>query len=291
MGQKSIDISVVTPFYCGNQYLERLFCCVRRNAEYNRAIKVEWILVNDSPGYEIAYKQDWVHHFQLRIINNPENRGIQASRICGIRAASGEYIVMLDQDDLLREDALYLQWKRIKGYDIIVANGIDENKLSYGTVYRSGRQQRLVMDKRYYYAIGNMIVSPGQCLIRKSKIPALWCSNIIAHNGSDDLFLWLLMLGNGSRWTINPDRIYTHVDTGSNVSADLEKMTESSMEVLQYLKAFGMVSPADEKRFVRRFRMRRRYEGRTHWRKIAAYICYPDIALYLLTMRLSGGLR
>ncbi len=44
----------------------------------------------------------------------------------------------------------------------------------------------------------NRIVSPGHCMIKKTSIPIEWKQNIMEVNGSDDLFLWILMFSKGS---------------------------------------------------------------------------------------------
>ncbi len=82
-----------------------------------------------------------------------------------------------------------------KSIAFVYANGVfeDENgnsKLilnSYGKAYGVKNYKTLLKS-------GNLLASPGQCLIRKSCIPAQWIENIMKTNCADDYFLWLLMV-------------------------------------------------------------------------------------------------
>lgn len=279
-----MEISVIVPFYKGNGYMERLFACVRKNAENAKGIQTELVLVNDSPDCPIQYDKQWVKGFSLKIINNPENVGIQGSRVNGLQHAEGEYVVLLDQDDLLTDNALASQYSVGKGCDVTVANGYNENRDRNHPIYYSLAHQKQVMKPRFYYSVGCMIVSPGQCMIRKAVIPRTWYERAISCNGADDYFLWLLLLESNCHWAVNPDVLYTHVDTGENLSSNLDQMIRSSCEVLDQMKELGLLTSARERIAKRRFDMRRLYEGRESWRKIAAMLRYPVLGWELIVL-------
>lgn len=281
-----MDISIVTPFYKGNRYMERLFRCIRLNAQNVPAIGIELILVNDSPDTDIYYNPKWVDGYEVHILSNETNVGIHRSRSRGIQAARGRYVILLDQDDLLEENAVKTQYESIKDSDVVVANGFDQNPLNYGIIYHSVEHQKMVLDRRFYFPIGNMIISPGQCMIKKSAFPKEWLERGIKNNGSDDLLLWLLMLPPKCKWNINITSIYTHVDTKENVSANFQKMYESSVEVLNWLISSNSVTEHEKKLFERRFRMRRMYEGKNKCWKVMACIAFPDIAMELFKMKI-----
>ncbi len=276
-----MDISVITPFYKGNMHMEQLFGCIRRNAAAAQGIGIELVLVNDSPDTAIVYDESWVEGFSLQIVNNPVNVGIQRSRINGLKYANGTFVVMLDQDDLLTDTALASQYRFCADADVVVGNGINENRDRTRPIYHSLAHQRQAAFPRFYYTVGCLIVSPGQCLIRKDKIPSVWKEKCIDCNGSDDYYLWLLMQGE-YRWAVNPAVLYTHVDTGENLSIDIDRMIRSSLEVIDLLKQDNKISPRYERLAKRRFRMRKFYEGRAGWRKVAACLLYPDLFAELL---------
>lgn len=278
-----MDISVITPFYRGNAYMERLVSCIRRAAEAAPALEVELILVNDSPGCPIELSPDWVRGFSVQILDNPQNLGIHGTRLNGLSHARGTFVLFLDQDDVIDPQIFASQYALSEDCDVVLGNGYNEN--AGAPIYASLAHQRAATILRYYYAVGCMIVSPGQCLIRREAIPRAWRERCLRHNGADDLFLWLLMLHDGCRWAFNPQNLYTHVDTGGNLSANLEKMIRSCQEVLTHLTQLGILTPAQARLAARRFDMRRSYEGKPAVYKLLAMVRYPDLTWALLCLK------
>jgi hypothetical protein len=105
-----------------------------------------------------------------------------------------------------------------------------QNKL-----YPNVEAQTRVADWSFWSENGNQILSPGQVLIKRDKIPTVWCENIISVSGADDFFLWILMLKGGARFGINESCLYTHVENGCNTS-DSRRMIASVQEVIENLK-------------------------------------------------------
>lgn len=282
-----MNISVITPFYKGNLYMPQLLGCIRAAALAVPEASIELLLVNDSPECPIVYEKEWVRGFELRVLENSVNSGIHQTRVNGLRQARGEFVWFLDQDDLLSENAFSSMLSVCADADVIVANGFDQNPNSYGSIYRSSARQSAATQSRYYYSVGNQIVSPGHCLIRKSVIPESWKTNIVQRNGSDDLLLWLLLFHKDVRWRINPAQLYTHVDTGENVSANVQKMEASSLEVLEILRRCGAISPKQEQQYRRAQAFLVQYTGTGRFQKLLALIRYPDIALEKTVLRLK----
>lgn len=282
-----MDISVITPFYKGNAYMARLFSCIAACAEHAPDLRIELVLVNDSPDCPICYEADWVQGFSMNILTNKENAGIHRARINGLSVAKGTFIQFLDQDDLLAPEALALQFAAVQNADVVVADGFEQDPRRYGPIYRNAAHQRQTTHPRFYYSVSNLISSPGQCLIRKSAIPQVWCETCISRNGSDDLFLWLVLLEQKSRFVVNPIRLYTHVHTGENVSADSRKILGSSFEVLQALKENGLISPRQERRFRRSRGMASRYAGKGRAWRYLTMLLYPDVIWEKLALRIS----
>lgn len=282
-----MDISVITPFYKGNAYMEGLFACVARCAARAPELQVELILVNDSPDVPVEYREEWVRGFSLEILRNEVNVGIHRSRVNGLNKARGEFIQFLDQDDILEEDALRSQYSLTENADVVVANGYDESPGNRGLIYRSNAHHQQALYPDMYYGVGNQIVSPGQCLIRKAGIPAQWCRSTISRNGSDDLLLWLMMFSCGARFRANPDRLYRHVDTGENVSSNVGKMLASSWEVLEILREENGIgiTGRQEKQFRRSRTMAGHYVGKSKPRKLLAMLLFPDVAIRRLKLR------
>lgn len=198
--------------------------------------ELEAILVNDSPWKRLeAAESD--HQF-FRVITNENNRGIHYSRVAGLAEATGDYIMFLDQDDTLADDALIKLLKAITkdDADVEVANATleqaDGSKLLW---YRNAYHKSLVGDLKTYLRIGIQIISPGQCLIKKTSIPDFWKTHIMSKNGADDYFLWLLMLAQGSKFSCFDEPLYTHKYTAANISADTTVTDESVYDFIDLL--------------------------------------------------------
>ena len=72
--------------------------------------------------------------------------------------------------------------------------------------------------------------------MKRDAIPEVWTKWIMKTNGSDDLFLWILLLKNKNLFVLNPECLYIHKYTGENLSSSEEKMSHSSLEVATYLE-------------------------------------------------------
>ena len=94
---------------------------------------------------------------------------------------------------------------------------------------------KLSASPKAYAYLDNRIISPGQCVIKKTVIPEFWMRNALKNNGADDLLLWLLILSTNKDVAINPLKLYTHVNTDSNTSLDVDKMLSSVDEMVKLL--------------------------------------------------------
>lgn len=238
-------ISIVTAFYKGNKYLSQLVDSVdsacEKSLQQDASYCFEWIVVNDSPDVSvdssILKKCDSV---QVRVIQQPKNGGIHQARITGIRQASGEAILMLDQDDVISDDFFCKMIPMLFDHhlaDVAVCNAYSENKDgSTSRLYLSKGDLYKITDLDYYLSVTNPIQSPGQCLIRKSSIPEEWFQNVLSNNGSDDLLLWIMMLARECKFITCEECLYTHKYSGENVSESMKVLGDSSYQVADILE-------------------------------------------------------
>ena len=238
-----MDVSVIVPVYKGRKYIPVIQDSILANVDFSNAqgccLDVELLFVNDYPEERIEVRKD--ESYQVEVLVNRENCGIHQSRVNGLDKAKGKYILFLDQDDEITSNHLYSQLMVIGDNDIVVGNGYRGEKGKYRKIYRSIKKQKLTCKETIYLKAANQIVSPGQCLIKKSSIPSAWKNNIIKDNGGDDLFLWLLMFENNRKFGINPECIYKHVDTGVNLSNDLDIMYRSSDNLISLAEKNGVL--------------------------------------------------
>ena len=251
-------ISVVIPFYCGNSYLETMAEQLKRNINNFKSdlknVEVEVILVNDSPWSTIDESKLSAIKQSYKIVVNKKNSGIHQSRVNGINIASCDYILLLDQDDKISENYFESQYEKAmkENADLIIANVVRKIGDKKHPIFKNIRWHKDATTLAPYVAIGNVIASPGQCLIRKNAVPVFWLKNILSENCADDMYLWMLMLGEKKRIVINSEFLYTHVATGNNFSSDEKQTIRSERKVITLLVQSGLI----EKKYLRYYKKR-----------------------------------
>lgn len=232
---EKIVVSIITPIYKGARYISNLLEMLQKNYEaVNKELTctIEFIIVNDYPQEKIVLDKTKVKNIMIRVLQLPSNKGIHWARVLGIKQSIGDYILLLDQDDIIAGNYILSQLKAIGKADAVVCNG-KNGRFQY--IYKDINSQKSALTDEMYFLKGCQIVSPGQVLIKKNAIPEEWLRHIMKKNGADDFFLWILMLKNGLAFTMNLEKIYLHQIHLHNTSADLRGMSDSLQEMLYYL--------------------------------------------------------
>ena len=240
-----MKISVIVPFYNGNQYLESLLSSIERSIV---DVDIEIIIVNDSPWVDVILPDT---KLEVRVIKNEKNLGIQGARINGVKNSIGDWILMLDQDDNLVEDGFSKQLSLTENADVVVGNGVyilgDINKI----IYNNLKSMKYLIQEKRFIEIRNLIPSPGECLIKKNCIPEVWMNSPMKKNGADDWLLWLMLFKNNARFACNEQMVYIHNDAGgANLSADLNKMYESCYDMVNILSSNNILTGKEIKRLI-----------------------------------------
>lgn len=224
-------VSIIVPVYQGKQYIPALIQMAELCQEktQNQGI-IELILSNDDP-HEKIEESLFSDTITIHILNTEINRGIQAARTRGFEAANGDFVVFLDQDDILYPDYIHSQLSCIGDADAIVCRCIHENQ----QFYNADRKFEEVISKDYMMQKGNPIISAGQVLIRRASIPKVWTENIMKTNCADDYLLWLCMMAQGAKFALNQDIIFEHVVNGKNLSLDSRREISSLDEMCKIL--------------------------------------------------------
>ena len=170
-------------------------------------------------------------------MTNEKNSGIHTSRINGLSKSTDPFIIFLDQDDELINDAFVNLYKkaRTSNADVILGNGYFEIHGNPEIIFGNKWSHEFATKESSYILIRDFIVSPGQCLIKKKSIPDFWKENIMHDNGADDYLLWLSMFDHNSTFEICHEIIYVHKDTSINLSSDADKMNISVDNMLTLL--------------------------------------------------------
>ena len=228
-----MEISVIVPFYKGQQYLDYLLEILDKN---NNLIdkKMEVIFVNDYPEEHLVINN--TYNFDVHVINNEVNVGIHHSRVNGLNQAKGKYILFLDQDDEITAECIKSQLEHIGNADLCIANGIMESDSESHLIYKNKRSQDYLKKQIGFIKVRDLIVSPGQCLIKKESIPEFWKHHFLTVNCADDYMLFLLMIDKKCEFAVNYDILYTHKYTGINISNDIHQNYQSNMAMLDLIK-------------------------------------------------------
>lgn len=249
------NISIVVPFYRGNQYIEALLKNIAVNVDNfaNHAVHVEVLFVNDSPEETICFDPGLQYPFEVRSISSGENQGIHGARCYGIKNSKGDYIVMLDQDDSLSDKWLWEQWNLLEDKDIVISNVVYCGKRRKEIRYKTVKEMKNACNRWTLCLEGNKIVSPGQALIRKEIIPKQWLKHNMKHNGADDYLLWALLFEKKCRISYNLHSFYFHQYSNESISHRSRLMRKSEKEMAQIIVNGHFVSILRRAIYKRRF--------------------------------------
>ena len=146
-------ISVLVPLYNVEPFICR---CV--NSLFGQTYPhLEFIFVNDaSTDNTLAVLQRLTEKFperakSVKIVNNPNNRGISTARDLALSLASGEYVLFVDGDDFLETDAIARLHKKKQstGADIVVGDFVIEYK-NCKVVYK---HQNTLSNEKYFSGV------------------------------------------------------------------------------------------------------------------------------------------
>lgn len=288
-------ISVIIPFYKGNLYINRLLLCLEKNVTYcekkSANIFLETIIINDYPDEDIVLKNSY-QKCNVKVYKNQRNKGIHYSRVHGINLAKGEYIILLDQDDMIEDRTIFSQYTAIKDGDIVFSDGYVESfyngEKKRFTLFRNKIVAPYILSLKTYLCASNPIISPGQVMMKRSSIPETWLQHILEENGSDDLFLWILFLSQKPKAYYNSDILYIHKYTGANYSLNKKKMLQSDIKVYELLQRHQLI----KQKYLDMFKINNLYKGLKlkNTTNMIDYLYCSKIVLYRFFYRLVRGI-
>ncbi len=112
----TIFVTIIIPIYNVKKYLGECLTSIERQTIKDN---IEVLLINDGSNdgsKEIA--KDFEDRNENFILINRTNGGLSAARNTGLIHATGEYIIFLDSDDFLADDAIELLYLRAKNDDL-----------------------------------------------------------------------------------------------------------------------------------------------------------------------------
>ena len=233
-------ISIIVPIYHGSQYIDGMIAQIEACASaYQNKYALELLFINDDPAEPIGAKTSG--RITVKVVETDRNRGIHGARVRGLEYCTGGYVLFLDQDDRIWPEYFSSQLLHLGDGDAVVCQLLHEGRRFYDT--RMPFEQ--VVTRAFILSVKNSIISPGQVLIRKEKIPEAWKTAGLKNNGADDWLLWLCMLAENCRFVLNPDILFEHVVAGGNESINAAHMMASEREVYEVLAKAGIFSSED----------------------------------------------
>ena len=128
--------SIIVPIYQAEQYVKRCVDCIERQTYSN----YELVLINDGStdrSYEICLEYAKKNN-KIKVLTH-SNRGQAFSRNKGIESCTGDYVLFLDVDDWLADDAL----ETINS--LLEDESLELILYKYAMVYENGKIMRVPM--------------------------------------------------------------------------------------------------------------------------------------------------
>jgi len=98
-----LKVSIVVPMFRGEKHLRDCLTSLQKQTHDN----LEVICVDDgSPDSCATIAREYAKGDERFIVVSQENMGLSEARNTGVRAATGQYVLFVDQDDALRREAL-----------------------------------------------------------------------------------------------------------------------------------------------------------------------------------------
>ena len=179
-------ISVVMPNYNGHRFVEQAIDSVlSQTYKYFELIIVDDCSKDDS--LQLIKEKAKIDN-RIIVIELEQNRGVANARNIGIKHAIGEYIALLDNDDLWAEDKLERQLMvALSGADIVYCSYdfIDENNNSIKKPFIVPQQTT------FKEMLTSSVISCSSCFIKTELIQAHPFKSEFYH---EDYVLWMELL-------------------------------------------------------------------------------------------------
>lgn len=125
------DLSIIVPAYNVEQYID---ACIKSLLSQTTRYKCQIIIINDGCTDNTSIILKKYENFEFVNIIEQKNAGLSAARNTGIALAEGKYLMFVDSDDLLAENAVNNLLEYAFQYDLDIAVGgyqifSDENEL------------------------------------------------------------------------------------------------------------------------------------------------------------------
>ena len=238
---RGCKISIIIPAYNVAGYIGEAI----RSVLAQSLTDYEAIVINDG---STDHLEQVLEPFRDDIIYvRQENRGLSGARNTGLRLARGEYIALLDADDVLMPDYLEKMTRLMEAEpapDIASSNavlfGLEqwEGKL-YHDIYPSSVP---VTAERLLARESNIFVA---VMFRRALLAEVGMFDEVIRHGAEDFDLWLRMARHGCRFAVTPEPLVKYRKRANSLSGNDERMGASVVYICEKLLASPSVTPRE----------------------------------------------
>lgn len=160
------DVSVLMPVFNGEVFLRPAI----ESALAQRGPSLELIIVDDGSSDDSPQIAEGIRDPRVRVIRNRVTTGLAAALNVGLKAAAGEFIARLDQDDIAAPNRLTRQvdvLRRMSGVMLVGSRArlIDASGTAIGTVERPCDETAI----RWYHLLDNAFIH-SSVMFRRREI-------------------------------------------------------------------------------------------------------------------------
>jgi len=214
------EISVIIPAYNAEKYLEQTV----RSAIAQTYSDIEILIIDDcsmDQTFSIAQRLA-TEDARIRVLQNKSNQGVAETRNHGIAEAQGDYIALLDSDDLWEQDKLERQLALLQttqadfsycSYDFIDVEG--------GSLQRTYKVPTAIA---FQGLLAENVIGCSTAMIKKDVMQAHPFSAGVHH---EDYLLWLTLLQEGYRACGETDVLMHYRRLPTSRSGDKERAAKS----------------------------------------------------------------
>lgn len=185
-------VSIVVPVFNGEKYIrEALNCAVSQTYK-----NIEVIVVDDcSVDHSLEVVEEFAKNDdRVKLVSLEKNAGVANARNIGINAANGDYIALLDSDDVWISEKLAMQVRLLEERKADIAY------CSYGLIDEAGRvigSPFIVPESTSYQSmLVSSVISCSTALIRADILPPSPFNEAVYH---EDYLLWMQLLSCGAK--------------------------------------------------------------------------------------------
>ena len=224
-----LAVSVVTPYYNNGEYIDETLAALQRQTTYD----FEWIIVDDGSTDEAAIAKLKAieadkdsYRFPIAVCWR-SHQGAPAARNFGALQARGEYLFMLDSDDLVAPTAL----EKL----VLFAQFHPSRSYVYSCVRHFGEITGTACDRFDAERLKRENFLAISCLIRRDVFLAIGGFDEALLDSYEDYDLWLRLLAHGHEGALLPEPLFSYRRRTTGYSAELarQKPHEEMIAILR----------------------------------------------------------